>query len=216
MKTTGIPINDANALYEARLKRISDAISLRKPDRVPIASLAGFFLTRYSGISNAEAMYDYRKMAEAWKKALLKLNWDMSPPTYLFLPAPVMELLGLKTYRWPCTHLSDNHPYQYNEGEYMMADEYDELLNCVDHQNYNPSDYKALGFAMGKIVDGRTPVFVGLPAQSHIEALKGISAPILTMNLQEAIFSFHFTIMKERPWLSGTCCEGTQTTFLGT
>ena len=132
MTTTDTTSNEANVLYKARLKRVNDAISLRKPDRVPIASLANFFLTRYSGISNAEAMYDYKKMANAWKKALLKLNWDMSPPTFMFLPGPVMDLLGLKTYRWPGKHLSDNHPYQYNEGEYMMQEEYDELLNCPD------------------------------------------------------------------------------------
>jgi hypothetical protein len=33
-------------LYQERLKRFNDAASLQKPDRVPVSSLAGFFMTR--------------------------------------------------------------------------------------------------------------------------------------------------------------------------
>jgi predicted aconitase len=60
-------------------------------------------------------------------------------------------------------HLSENR-----NGEFLID------IGGLDHQNYDPSDYKALGFAMGKIVGGRIPVFSGLPTQSHIEALKGL------------------------------------------
>ncbi len=31
--------------YLARVKRFDDAVALRKPDRVPVASLAAFFVT---------------------------------------------------------------------------------------------------------------------------------------------------------------------------
>ena len=120
--------------YLAREKRFYDAVSLKRPDRVPVASMAGFFVTRYAGLTNAEAINDYPRMAEAWLSATKKLNWDMAPPPFTMFPAPVMELMGLRTFKWPGKHFADNSPYQFIEAEYMLADEYDELLA-------NPSDF---------------------------------------------------------------------------
>jgi len=120
--------------YVAREKRFYDAVALRRPDRVPVASLAAFFVTRYGGITNAEAMTDYELMTKTWLEATKKLNWDMAPPPFVAFPAPVMELLGLRTFKWPGRHFKPNSPYQFVEAEYMLADEYDELLA-------NPSDF---------------------------------------------------------------------------
>lgn len=120
--------------YVAREKRFYDAVALRKPDRVPVVSLAGFFVTRYSGLTNAQAISDYPAMAEAWLRSTKALNWDMAPPPFTMFPSPVMELLGLRTFKWPGKHFADNSPYQFIEAEYMLADEYDELLA-------NPSDF---------------------------------------------------------------------------
>lgn len=118
----------AQELYQERLKRFNDAVSLQKPDRVPIASLAAFFVTKYSGLTNKEAMYDYDKMANAWKESVRRLNWDMSPPPFTIFPGPLMEILGLKQFKWPGFDLPENLPYQYVEAEYMLADEYDKFL----------------------------------------------------------------------------------------
>jgi len=114
--------------YEAREKRFYDAVSLNKPDRVPIVSFSALFFTKYSGLSHAQALYDYVKMAEAWKQSMQKLNWDMSPLLGNIFPGPVMEMIGLKTFKWPGHNLDDAAGYQYLENEYMMADEYDMFL----------------------------------------------------------------------------------------
>jgi uroporphyrinogen-III decarboxylase len=129
-QTTFTPSAD----YLAREKRFNDAVSLRKPDRVPVASLAAFFVIRYAGLTHAEAMYDYEKMSAAWLSSTKKLNWDMAPPPFTMFPAPVMELLGLRTFKWPGKHFPVNSPYQFVENEYMLSDEYDEFLT-------NPSDF---------------------------------------------------------------------------
>ena len=56
----------AQETYQARLKRVSDAISLNRPDRVPIvpaASALPFFLTEDT--TYRDAMYDFPKASRA-------------------------------------------------------------------------------------------------------------------------------------------------------
>ena len=134
MEQPQTPVFEPSPEYLAREKRFNDAVALRKPDRVPVASLAGFFMTQYGGMTNAEAMYDFDKTAEVWLAATKKLNWDMAPPPFTMFPGPVWEKLGIKTFKWPGYNLKENLPYQFVENEYMLADEYDEFLS-------NPSDF---------------------------------------------------------------------------
>jgi len=123
-----VPVFEPSPEYLAREKRFNDAMSLKKPDRVPVVSLAGFFMARYGGINHAEAMYDYEKLAAAWMKGTQKLNWDMAPPPFIMFPGPVMDLLGITTFLWPGRHLDNMQTYQFVEKEYMLADEYDQFL----------------------------------------------------------------------------------------
>ncbi|PKN28337.1 MAG: hypothetical protein CVU64_13865 [Deltaproteobacteria bacterium HGW-Deltaproteobacteria-21] len=44
----------------------------------------------------------------------------------------------------------------------------------LDLKSYDPSDFKALGWSLGKEVGARIPVFVNLPPDLHIEAIKGL------------------------------------------
>lgn len=123
-----------SAEYQARVKRFNDAVALRKPDRVPIASLAAFFMARYAGLDHATAIYDYERLADAWKEATIRLNWDMAPPPFTMFPGGVMEKLGLRTFKWPGYDLEKNLPYQFVEAEYLLPDEYPEFLS-------NPGDF---------------------------------------------------------------------------
>ena len=118
--------------FQARLKRFNDAVSLRKPDRVPVISLAGFFVTNYAGLTPKQALYDYEKMAEAWKFTTLKLGWDMCPTPLTLYPGPALDILGSRHYKWPGHDLPDNVTYQFLENEYMSSDEYDEFLRNPD------------------------------------------------------------------------------------
>jgi uroporphyrinogen-III decarboxylase len=125
---------DAAKLYRDREKRVAEAIRLKKPDRVPIVSATELFFVRSAGLTIAEAMYDYEKMATAWKTSMRRYNWDMAPLQHAIRSGPVMELLGAKTYRWPGYNLPGNNSYQWVEREYMGPDEYDEFLK-------NPADF---------------------------------------------------------------------------
>ncbi len=40
--------------------------------------------------------------------------------------------------------------------------------------NYDPADYKALGWKLGKVIGTRIPAFINLPPDLHIEGIKGL------------------------------------------
>lgn len=122
-------------LYQERAKRVWDVISLKEPDRVPFLPTFTFFPVNYAGLSCEEAMYDYDKMGAAYRKALLDLEPDMFNSPYLTLAiGPLLEILDYKLIRWPGHGVAPDKTYQFVEGEYMKAEEYDDFL-------FDPTDY---------------------------------------------------------------------------
>jgi uroporphyrinogen-III decarboxylase len=120
--------------YLSREKRFNDAVALKKPDRVPMATMPISFMTRYAGLTDAEAFYDYERATEAWAKTTEAFNFDITGSPMVMMPGSVMELLGMKTFKWPGYNLDENLPYQFVEDEYMTAEEYEALL-------HDPSDF---------------------------------------------------------------------------
>ncbi len=119
----------AEKAYKERVTRIKDAIQLKKlPDRVPVIPLVSFFPAYYVGITPQEAMYDYDKLAMSGRKYLLDFEPDASPGIGLATPGRVFDILDYKLYAWPGHGVSPHHTYQCLEKEYMMADEYDDLV----------------------------------------------------------------------------------------
>ncbi len=120
-------------LSEEREKRVSDAILLKLPDRVPVTVGTGVFAARYAGLTASATYYDPTGYREASKKMLLDFepdNGGMGAGS----SGPVLELLDSKQYRWPGGTLPADGTYQFVEGEYMKADEYDYFLS-------NPADF---------------------------------------------------------------------------
>jgi hypothetical protein len=118
------------AHFEERERRVNDAVALKEPDRVPVMVLSGFFPAHYGGITCEEAMYDFEKVMQAWTKFLQDFQPDMTdnPFTTRFLGA-VLDALGSRQLKWPGKGVGVLSSYQFVEGEYMQADEYDELLS---------------------------------------------------------------------------------------
>ena len=115
--------------YQARQQRLLDAISLTRPDRVPVAPMViHYYPTRIKGVSNKAAMYNIHQSVEIWKETTIKHNWDVAAICGFF-PAKPLELLGMLQMEWPGGTLADNQPFQWVENEYMMQDEYDEMLS---------------------------------------------------------------------------------------
>jgi uroporphyrinogen-III decarboxylase len=121
-------------LYRQRTQRFADVVHLKQPDRVPSLMMAAGIVTRYAGISFADTFYDSEKSAAA----ALKFVEDFRPEYLLMASGPAAgrayDLLGYSAYKWPGSSLPDDMPFQYVEGEYMAAEDYDKLTN-------NPEGY---------------------------------------------------------------------------
>jgi len=120
--------------YERRVQMFIDAIQLRKPERIPVCPMAGFYPFVYAGITHRDAMYDHEKLDYAVEKYHADFQPDVGGGGMLFGLGKVLEILDYKLYHWPGHGIPSNRPYQCVEDEYMKADEYDHFL-------IDPSDY---------------------------------------------------------------------------
>ncbi len=112
----------------ARHKRIQDAISLRKPDRVPIAPMWMYYPNVSRGIANRVMHYDRPLHVKLLRDTIVEYDWDAAFPAWHLPNARLLELTGATQLQWPGGVLADEAPFQYVEGEYMPQDEYDEML----------------------------------------------------------------------------------------
>jgi len=126
-------MNETNKeLYNARLKRITDAISLTVPDRVPVTpSHMMYYMTKVQGISNKEAMLDHDKRLNAWKTVTQQLNFDMAVHPVVLPPAQPFIGLNMQQYKWPGQDLPEDAPFQYVEDEYLKAENTLRLMNMM-------------------------------------------------------------------------------------
>ncbi len=120
--------------FKQRVQMMIDAIQLRKPERVPVCPMAGFFPFTYSGVTLQDAMYDHQKLGDSLMKYHTDFMPDVMGGSLLFGLGKVLETLDYKLYHWPGHGVGPDRPYQFAEGEYMQADEYDHFLK-------DPSDF---------------------------------------------------------------------------
>jgi uroporphyrinogen-III decarboxylase len=119
---------EAEKGYKDRVKRIMDAINMKKPDRVPVVPMTGFFPGYYGGFTPYEVMYDYDKLMSSFKKYVLDMKPDAHGSVTVAPPGKAHDILDYKLYAWPGHGVAKEHSYQCIEGEYMKADEYDALI----------------------------------------------------------------------------------------
>ncbi len=144
---------EAEATYKASITRIKDAVQLKKtPDRVPVALLPSMFPFINADMTIEEAMYDYDKSVDAFRKFILEFKPDMHIGAAQAGPGKFYEILDYKLYKWPGHGVAPEHSYQCFEGEYMKAEEYDLLITDPSfyfRNFYLPRVFGALeGFTM--------------------------------------------------------------------
>ena len=125
---------EAEAQYRERTQLLRDAIQLKKPARVPIAPWIGLFPGLDAGLSARETYYDYDKLYDAWQRYHDIYRQDVLAFSINIVPTRMYDVLDYRLYDWPGHGVPETAGYQYNEKEWMTADEYDRLI--ADPSNY--------------------------------------------------------------------------------
>lgn len=122
----------AEKAFKTRAQRMVDVYNVREPDRVPVNLPVGNLPLMMAGIDAYTAMNDYEKANEATRKFNEKYSAELeytAMPFMMMIPDKVLEILDYKLYAWPGHGLAkDSTSWQFKEGEYMMVEEYDDLI----------------------------------------------------------------------------------------
>src|SRR4030042_1679578 len=138
LDTSGIkfPAPEAVKAYKVRQQRMVDVYNVREPDRVPVNLPVGNLPMKMFGVTSYDGMYNSEKAYEAAAKFNAKYGVELEITAMPWaMPGRVLELLDYKLYAWPGHGLAkDGTSWQFVEGEYMKASEYDDLI-------LDPSDF---------------------------------------------------------------------------
>ena len=127
--------DEAKSTYQSRVAIFKDIVLMEKtPERVPILPFGVFMQPQLYGISPYDAMYDTDRMLTAQLSFLKDYKPDYFVTPALIGYGKVFDILDYKQYKLPGHGISKNSGWQYVEDEYMLADEYDALIN-------DPSDF---------------------------------------------------------------------------
>jgi hypothetical protein len=120
---------EAETSYRARVGRLIDAALLNRPDRVPVVLSVGFWPTQLAGMTPYDAMTDYGRAAQAWLGFAREFQPDsMSGARAYLMPVSMFEKLDYRLFSWPGHGVRKEVGFQYNEQEWMPAEDYDELI----------------------------------------------------------------------------------------
>ena len=142
-------------LYQKRLNRYLTAMDCGKPDVVPVAFGVGEWVNKYAGITLQELYYDLDKSNQIVDEMLEGLDFDIFKGGPVLWWPPMFDAMGSKLYKFPGIGVDENSTFQFNEQEYMKADDYDEFIASptewlVNHylpnissELANPGSYRA-------------------------------------------------------------------------
>ena len=195
----GIPFtsDSAAAAYRDRVTLIKDAIQLKKaPARIPICPSAGFFPVQYAGVSMYDAMYDYDVLARTWQKYCDDFTPDAYNAPTTVVPGKPLDILDFKLCKWPGNGVSHQQEYQYVEKEYMLADEYQDLID--DPTGYFMSTYFPRIFGSLEPLE-KMPLF---PPVNEIPCIPPALIPFGTAEIQQAFKALVEAGQETMRWIS--------------
>lgn len=108
--------------------RFEAAIRLEIPDRTPVAPLLDFATGRWTGITNAEFLFNEQSAFQAMDKAWLELGgWDAIYNIYYGINAGYSKRAGMMEVRLPGEELPPDSQFQWVEKGQMTLEDYDVL-----------------------------------------------------------------------------------------
>lgn len=150
----------AGEAYRKRVTRFINAITLEKPDRVPVILPAGDFPLHYAGLTLKEAMYDNNRLCAAYMKFFDEFESDTFSSPVMVPSGKASEIIDSHISKWPGRGLPDDASMQqFVEGEYMKADEYSIFMDDL-------SDF-CLRYYLPRTLGAMSP-FAGFSPLPHI------------------------------------------------
>jgi len=203
---------EAERSYKVRAQRFIDAYNLQKPDRVPVTFRVGNLPLELAGINYKTSIYDHQAAVAAFDRfnSLYSEELDLFaiPNT---IPAKAFDILDYRLYRYPGHGLGDNNPgFQFVEGEYMMADEYDDLIR-------DPSDFWLRTY-LPRIFHSLSPLNRLNPLTSIVEIVSVGLSPLAdagTRSMLKKVIEAGEEIEKEREIDAGYALKGAARGFPG-
>jgi uroporphyrinogen-III decarboxylase len=128
--TLGVNIDAGKSpeqLCAARIQRALDAAQLRQPDQIPISLGFGNSLADLEGITRQELAWEPEKVFQALSHAALRFQPDFAGSSQFSSPT-ADKILGNRLRKWPGYGLSADQSFQFIEGEYMKAEDYDAFI----------------------------------------------------------------------------------------
>lgn len=123
----GPAADKAAQLAAERNKRLQDALHLRQPDRVPIHLGFGYLLAEMYGMTRQEQTENHALAQELLERAALHFQPDSAMG--LFNDPGASLALGDRMVKFPGHGLDPNGSFQFVEGEYMKAEDYDAFID---------------------------------------------------------------------------------------
>ncbi len=113
-------------LFAERSRRLQDAMQLKQPDRIPIQLNMGYMLAEMYGVTRQEQHENAEKEQEMLEKAAAYFQPDSLLGVF---NNPAASLaVGDRMTRFPGHGLDPNGSFQFVEGEYMKAEDYDAFI----------------------------------------------------------------------------------------
>ena len=120
-------VKTAGQIFLERENRIQAAVQLKRPDRIPVILPISYLLAEIGGITKQE-LHDNPDTAQ---RLLEKAALEFQPDAIfgLFPPDPRPHvILGDRMVAFPGHGVSPNSEYQFQEQDFMKAEDYDEFL----------------------------------------------------------------------------------------
>lgn len=169
-------------LFAERNQRVLDAFAMRVPDRIPINLGLSYLAAEMGGVSHAELYRDTALQARLVVDAAKRFGPDNTLGPW-HDPRP-SQAVGDRMTKWPGVQLPDDSSFQFNEHEFMKAEDYPAFLEDTSDwtvRTYLPRAFAELeGLALlpplGMSAFGyynlfNSPVLLAPPVQKAFEAI---------------------------------------------
>ncbi len=119
---------DKEKLLRERKDRYITAMEVGKPDKVPVRLTLFEFCAKYAGYSLQEIYYQLEKNIDCVNKILADFDLDAIIGAPSLWWAGLHDATGARFLKFAGRELEKNTQFQYVEGEYMLAEDYDAFI----------------------------------------------------------------------------------------